>query len=93
MQGYRWGWAGVVGDRGCSTQVIEMGVGQPDTANPPATAPGFVQDHLPVPGGVNNRRLASVWLADQVSIGLDRSENESDYFKHRLQVELIRDNI
>ena len=62
--------------------VVEVGMGDPDLANPPMALYGLGCDQLPIPGWIDNRRLASIGVGDQIGVGPQRAKDKGYDTKH-----------
>ena len=80
------------GDHRCSLQcahqisgaadMVEVGVSDPDLADSPIALFGLGCNQMPIPGRIDNCRLASIGIGNQIGIGSDRTKDERDDFEH-----------
>jgi hypothetical protein len=76
MKGDRWGRISAIDNRCSSTQMVEVGMGEPDMADMPAASVSFSHDNVSIPGWIDYRGLTAFGICDQVCIGLNGPEDE-----------------
>jgi len=69
--------------------MVEVGMGDPDLADLPIAPFGLDCNQVPVPGGIDDGRIASIGVGDQIGVCCDRTKEEGYDFE---QITLWRRN-
>ncbi len=63
---------------GCPTEVIEVGMGEPDLRDPPSPCLRLIKDKVPIPGRIDHNRLTEIRIPHEIRVSERGAELESD---------------